>query len=108
MSVAFRTDDEGRLIGFVGRDCKGIDIDNKVYAFAEQPFAQIAFAPESEGSSNYRVQIHGTGEVALPIAQSKKVKVRLGKKTVPSQYVDGVLLLNIDSSLSGQWLTVEQ
>ena len=45
MSVAFRTDGEDRLIGFVGRDCQGIEIDNKVYTFAEQPVAQITFAP---------------------------------------------------------------
>ncbi len=108
MSVAFRTDGEDRLIGFVGRDCKGIEIDNKVYTFAEQPVAQITFAPESEGSSNYRVQIYGTGQVTLPIARTEKVKVRMGKKTIPSRCEQGAVLLQVDAALSGQWLTVEQ
>ena len=41
MSVAFRTDGEDRLIGFVGRDCKGIEIDNKVYTFANNPLRRL-------------------------------------------------------------------
>lgn len=106
MSVAFRTDGAGRLNAFVGRDCRGITLDGVEYVFAEQPFPQVVFAPEAEGSPVYRISVSGHGRIALPVpATAKKITVRLGKKTIPSEMVDGKLVLEITPELSGQWLT---
>lgn len=66
MSVAFRTGADGRLIAFVGRDCRGITLDGVQYVFGEKPFDQVVFAPEAEDSPVYRICVSGQGRIALP------------------------------------------
>ncbi|WP_300285537.1 hypothetical protein [uncultured Alistipes sp.] len=106
LTVAFRTDSEGRLVAFSGLDCDGVTLDGKRYVFAEKPVGAIVFAPESEGSQNYRVRISGEGRVSLPLSFDRKPTVRLGKRKIESEYADGRLTLSVDPSFSGQWLTV--
>jgi len=107
MSVAFRTGADGRLIAFVGRDCRGITLDGVQYVFGEKPFGQVVFAPEAEDSPVYRICVSGQGRIALPVpVTAKKATVRLGKKTVPSEMADGKLMLDVTPELSGRWLTV--
>ncbi len=107
MSVAFRTGADGRLIAFVGRDCRGITLDGVQYVFGEKPFGQVVFAPEAEDSPVYRICVSGQGRIALPVpVTAKKATVRLGKKTVPSETADGKLMLDVTPELSGRWLTV--
>jgi len=107
-SLAFRTGDDNRLVAFVGNNCKGITIDGQAYAFAEKPLTKIVFTPEiTKLGIIYQVQITGTGRVTLPVPTGRKIiLVKQGKKTIPSEMADGRLTLNIDASLSGQWLKI--
>lgn len=51
----------------------------------------------------------GTGRVTLPLAGGKKKPVvKLGKKTIKTEVADGQLVLNVDPSISGRWLTVHR
>ncbi len=106
--MAFRTGDNNRLAAFIGNDCKGITIDGQAYTFAEQPLTKIVFAPEiTKQGTVYQVQITGTGRVILPVPTGRKaLVVKQGKKTISSETSDGQLTLDVDASLSGQWLSV--
>jgi hypothetical protein len=106
--LAFRTDSQNRLTAFIGNDCKAVTLDGTTYNFADKPLNQIIFIPENEKLSTYKVQVKGEGRVKLPLPlKAKKPVVKSGKKTVKSEVIDGMLALDIDSTLSGQWLTVE-
>ena len=108
LSMAFRTDDDNRLTAFIGNSCKGITIDGRKYTFAEQPLEKIVFIPESMAQGTvYQIQIQGTGNVSLPIANGKKTPVvKVGEQTIPSKVKGELLSLDIDASLSGKWLSV--
>jgi hypothetical protein len=106
--LAFRTDAQNRLTAFIGSECNAVTLDGATYTFADKPLDKVIFIPEAEGASTYKVQIAGEGRVSLPLPlKRRKSAVRLGKKSVKSEVVGGKLVLNIDASLSGQWLTVE-
>jgi hypothetical protein len=107
--LAFRTDASNRLSAFIGNDCKEITLDGTTYRFADQALQKIIFIPESENTAVYQVQITGKGRVTLPLPLQKKKApptVKLGKKVIKAELVDGQLVLNINASLSEQWLTV--
>ncbi len=108
LSMAFRTGEDNCLSAFIGNDCKGITIDGHAYAFAEQPLTKIVFIPEiTKQATVYQVQITGAGRVTLPVSSGRKAPVvKLGRKTIPSETAGGRLTLDIDASLSGQWLRV--
>lgn len=108
LSMAFRTGDNNRLIAFIGSNCKGIIIDDQAYTFAEQPLTKVVFLPEiTKQGTIYHVQITGTGRVRLPVDTGRKaLVVKQNKKTIPYKTADGWLTLDIDASLSGQWLRV--
>ena len=108
LSLSFRTDKSNKLIAFIGEKCKGITLDGKTYTFAGQPL-NVAFFPDNEKSSAYRVQITGEGQVKLPLPlkTDKKPVVKLAEETVKSDVKDGLLVLDIDAKLSGKWLNVE-
>ena len=107
LSLAFRTDSQNRLIAFIGSNSKGITIDGTTYTFADQPL-NIAFFPDNEALSAYRIQVTGEGRVTLPLpVNKKKPVVKNGKKTVKSEVKDGLLSLDIDTALTGKWLNVE-
>lgn len=107
LSVAFRTDADRRLVAFVGRDCNEITLDGTTYRFADAPLGMLAFAPSPGDAQTYRVQVTGQGRVTLPVLPAgEKTVVRDGKKKVKSETADGQLVLDIDPSLSGRWLTV--
>jgi hypothetical protein len=106
--LAFRTDKQNRLTAFIGNECNAITLDGTTYQFADKPLDKITFIPEAEGSSTYKIQIVGEGRVALPLPfKSGKPVVKLGKKSIKSEVSEGNLILNIDATLSGQWLMVE-
>lgn len=43
--VAFRLDQQGRLIAFSGMNCRGITLDGRTTRFADQPVPLVEFAP---------------------------------------------------------------
>jgi len=105
--LAFRTDAQNKLIAFIGNDCKEVTLDGTKYTFADKPLDHIVFIPEAEGASTYKVQVTGEGRVTFPFPlKSKKPTVLFGKQSVKSEVVDGKVVMNIDASLSGKWLTV--
>ncbi len=106
--LAFRTDTQNRLTAFIGSECNAVTLNGTTHTFADKPLGKVIFIPESEGLSAYKVQIAGEGRVSLPLPlKGKKPVVKLGKKTVKSEVTGGKLVLNIDTTLSDQWLTVE-
>ena len=106
MSVAFRTGADGRLIAFVGRDCRGITLDGVQYVL-EKTFRSGGFCSRGRGFSGLPDLCFGTGaDCAAGSGDGEKATVRLGKKTVPSETADGKLMLDVTPELSGRWLTV--
>lgn len=109
ISMAFRTDDAGRLVSFFGRDCDGVTVDGVKYSFCDQPLSQIVFAPSLDNPAVYEVNVTGQGRVTLPLVSGKKKPVvKLGKKVVKTEVENGQLVLNVDPSISGHWLTVSR
>ena len=107
LSLAFRTDGKSRLIAFVGSRCKGITIDGTTYTFSDKPL-NVAFFPDNEKLTAYRMQVTGEGQVTIPLpVNRKKPVVKFGKQTVKSAVSEGMLTLNIDADLSGKWLNIE-
>ena len=109
ISMAFRTGADGKLVLFFGRECDGVTIDGVRYSFSEQPVSRIVFAPSLADEKVTEVLVEGQGRVTLPLAGGKKKPVvKLGKKTIKTEVADGQLVLNVDPSISGRWLTVHR
>lgn len=109
ISMAFRTGADGKLVSFFGRECDGVTIDGVRYSFGEQPVSRIVFAPSLADEKVTEVLVEGQGRVTLPLAGGKKKPVvKLGKKTIKTEVADGQLVLNVDPSISGRWLTVHR
>lgn len=109
ISMAFRTGADGKLVSFFGRECDGVTIDGVRYSFSEQPVSRIVFAPSLADEKVTEVLVEGQGRVTLPLAGGKKKPVvKLGKKTIKTEVADGQLVLNVDPSISGRWLTVHR
>jgi hypothetical protein len=118
-AVAFRVNETGDLIGFTGTGSNQIVVDGKAFAFADQPLAQIAWAPvpperRVPGGAVLQALINGTGEVRIPsVGLPEKVVVLTqgplpGSRgaTVPSRVENGLLIVTISPEFSGQWLYV--
>ena len=84
-------------------------LDGVRYSFSEQPVSRIVFAPSLADEKVTEVLVEGQGRVTLPLAGGKKKPVvKLGKKTIKTEVADGQLVLNVDPSISGRWLTVHR
>jgi len=106
LNVAFRTDEEGRLIAFNGRQCTGVTVDGKEYRFADSP-VNITFSPLRGDMGHIQMQVAGASKVTVPMPSgAKKVTVKNGRKTVKSTLSDGNLLLDVDPSIAGRWLDI--
>jgi hypothetical protein len=111
LTMAFRTSEQEELVAFEGQECNLVEIDQKIYKFAEQTLTKIAFAPSLVNSGNeIMVYVEGISKVSIPVPANINTKARLvdanGKK-VKSKIGDGSLNIDIDSKLSGQWLTLK-
>ena len=106
--LAFRAD-KNNLAAFIGNDCKGITINDKVYTFSDQPLSKIAFIPDTaQKHTVYNIQITGAGTVTLPLFPDKKnLKIKVGKKIVPLKTTNNGIELEIDDSISGKWFTLK-
>jgi len=105
MNVAFRTDGNGRLIAFNGRDCTGIVIDGITYHFADTPFQSITYSPVKGNMKKYQVCVTGNGSVSLPLPiNTKKIVVKEGNKILDSTLSNGNLKLMVNGEISGKWL----
>ena len=106
--LAFRTDKQNRLTAFIGSQCNAVTLDGITYQFADKPLEKIIFIPETDDSSVYKIQITGEGRVTLPLPlNAKQPVVKFSDKSVKSETIEGKLALDIDVTLSGQWLIVE-
>ena len=117
--LSFRTDDQGKLLGFAGEGMKQVTIDGKTTVFSDKALPLIMFAPvpsqrQIEGGAIFEIMVRGTGTVRIPFtAQEKPVKVFVqgptpgskGKELTVQQDADS-LLLTITAQESGRLLWV--
>jgi hypothetical protein len=97
------------LTSDIGNNCNEITIDGKLYRFAEQPFSKIVFIPEiKKNKTLFHVQVTGVGRIKLPVAAGKHdAKVKAGRQLILFKAKNDGIELEIDDSISGEWLTVE-
>lgn len=118
-AVSVRPGVNGSLLAFAGQQCTGVTLDGVTTSFAEQPLAQVCFAPVPEsrrvpGGAVYQLLVAGGGAVHVPAAGvSGPVKAFAeggmpGAKgaEVPVTLADGVLSLSITPEISGRWIYV--
>lgn len=106
MNMAFRTDDNGRLIAFNGNQCTDVTIDGVNYRFSDNP-VNLTYVPLDDTLRRYRINVRGQGEITVPVpAGYKKATVKRGKSTIKNQVKDDLLILNLDSEDSSKWLEV--
>ena len=106
MNMAFRTDDECRLIAFIGNQCTDVTIDGVNYHFSDNP-VNLSYVPLDDTLRRYRINVRGQGEITVPVpAGYKKATVKRGKSTIKNQVKDDLLILNLDSEDSSKWLEV--
>ncbi|MBI3851048.1 MAG: hypothetical protein HY298_12345 [Verrucomicrobia bacterium] len=73
LTVAFRLDDRGALIGFAGHNCRRIVVDGHEHNFASQPMALMAWAPvlparRVPGGAVLELWVKGDAEVSVPLS----------------------------------------
>jgi hypothetical protein len=115
--MAFRLDDQQRLIAFAGCDSDRVRIDGKEVVYADQPIPQIAWAPVAAdrrvaGGAVLQIVCHGSGTLQIPapeltvntkvFAQGATLGSRGGE--VPCKVENGVLTLTVTPNISGAWL----
>ena len=111
LSMAFTMNDKNELIAFEGEDCRQVEIDGELYAFSEDPLKKIAFAPSAdEEGQEIRILVRGESTVSIPLSSeiaSQKLKLTdsNGKK-VNFKQKGAVVLVDVDSQLSGKWLSL--
>ncbi len=71
--VAFRLDEQRRLVAFAGHDADRIRIDDHDHAFADRPLAFVAWSPVSAdrrvpGGAVLELWVHGTARLRIPLA----------------------------------------
>ena len=112
LTMAFRMNEKDELIAFEGQNCKQVKIDGKEYKFSDATLDKIAFAPSLKNSENeIMVYVEGVSSVRIPVpakvsAGAAKLVDAKGKK-VKSKLADGVLQLEVNDKISGQWLTLK-
>ena len=79
-AMAFRVDDQGRLIAFAGRGCREITIDGRQTVFADGPMPLVAWAPvpenrRVEGGAAIIVRAAGDGPLSIPAPDLQKATV---------------------------------
>lgn len=107
--VAFRTDQANQLIAFEGHDCTGVVIDGTNYAFSQQPFRTIVFAPVNGQSGSYMAILAGEGKVQLPnpFAAGKELKISTpDNKPVTFTITNGKIELDVTREISGTRLRI--
>lgn len=106
MNMAFRTDNDGKLIAFNGINCTGISIDGTNYNFADKPI-NITYVPINNDFKTYQLCVTGSGNVFIPVPQGvKKANVKNGKTNIQNTIKNGKLELEINNELSGKWLEI--
>jgi hypothetical protein len=118
-AVAFRLDEQGRLIAFAGCDSDRIRVDGHETVYADQPVAQVAWAPVKAdrrvpGGAALQIVCHGAATLHVPapeltagtkvFAQGATLGSRGGE--VPCKVENGVLTITVTPNLSGAWLLV--
>ena len=112
LTMAFRTNEQDELIAFEGQDCREVTVDGKRYLFSDKNLGKIAFAPSLENPEReIMVYIDGQSSVNIPLpasvnAKSAKLVDDKGKK-VKSKSFDGHLEIDVDSKISGKWMTLK-
>jgi len=131
-ALAWRRDDEGRMVAFAGRSCSGIEVDGLTYAWSDQP-VNIGWHPLSQEHATatytplYRVWCGTEAHVRVPfdltdeadlemwkgalipgdLSQRRREargRVGYGECTVPFVVADGNLELDIGEDLRDHWL----
>jgi hypothetical protein len=79
-AMAFRVDDQGRLIAFAGRGCSEITVDGRKTVFADRAVPLAAWAPvpanrRVEGGAAIIVRAAGDGRLAIPAPALAKATV---------------------------------
>lgn len=73
--VAFRLDEQQRLIAFGGYDCSSIRIDDREYAFADRTMSHVAWAPlplnrRVAGGAIMELWVQGEGKLKIPLPEN--------------------------------------
>jgi hypothetical protein len=115
--VAFRLDEQQRLLAFSGRDCDRITIDGMEQVFSNQPLKEIAWTPIEEnrqlpGKAFFMVYLEGEGEALIPLDTDRRnlelyAEGEIGGskgKEVPFRYQKQTLRIALNGSNTGRWL----
>ncbi|MCC6795684.1 MAG: hypothetical protein IT366_11255 [Candidatus Hydrogenedentes bacterium] len=116
-ALAFRIDNEKRLIAFSGNQCEQISIDGTVIKFASQPVGSICWAPVAaerriEKGALLVALVAGIADVRIPAPElSGKVRLYTQGATpgslgaeVPCGIENGVLVFSVTPDVAHRWL----
>jgi hypothetical protein len=72
LTMTFRLDGAGSLVGFAGYNCQKVVIDGRGFVFASRPIYQVAWAPvlpqrRVPGGAVMEVWAHGEAAMSLPL-----------------------------------------
>ncbi|MBI5832588.1 MAG: hypothetical protein HZB16_09825 [Armatimonadetes bacterium] len=117
--LAFRLDDQGRLIAFACSWADRVTIDGKEHVFADKPLSLISWAPVPDsrrvpGGALLQARIQGEGVVRLPAAGlPDKVALFAEGPTpgsrgeaIPCRLENGALVFATTSATTHRWLYV--
>ncbi|HPO17409.1 MAG TPA: hypothetical protein PLI09_28510 [Candidatus Hydrogenedentes bacterium] len=115
--VAFRTNDNGDLLAFAGKNCSQLTVNGHTSIFADQPMPFIAWAPvediqKVENGAVLQMFFAGTGKVRIPLANlpSPLQVVAQGPtpgskgEIIPSTTENGALVFDVPPSASHRWI----
>ncbi len=115
--MAFRTDQERRLLGFYGRECDRVTIDGKVYILSDRKLQQIGWTPVASErkvsrGADMQIFVQGEGTIFIPLPDKRRpAKLYVQGRTPGSRGKEIAfamrneqLEIKVNSDLSGQWL----
>jgi hypothetical protein len=108
-SLLFRTDAGGRLNGFEGHQCTGINIDGVNYKFSEKPFESLSFCSYPDDLTLCTVSATGTGQLTIPVPPGSYHGIKVtapGIRRIESSFSDGEARILITPELSGKVMSI--
>ncbi|HHY81680.1 MAG TPA: hypothetical protein GX505_03245 [Clostridiales bacterium] len=118
--LTYNIDTEGRLVGFAGKDTRGVKIDGREYIFMDQP-GDLAWTKMDDKwlcdniGELYLIKADHPSAVNIPLPVDStdewKAEVCCNEiyhtdRSIPMQWMDSTLNLSITENEAGKWIAV--
>jgi hypothetical protein len=116
-AVAFRVDDQGRLVAFSGANCDRITVNGRTTVFADRPMPLVCWGPVEasrrvEGGALLQLRAHGPGGLRI-LASGLPTEIQVfaegGRpgsrgRLIASRREGDVLIVTVDAAGVHRWL----